>query len=220
LLFSWQRTAHSTLSTQGEPALTFAQVLAGAKQGEQEELATLYRHFLPVVFGYIATRVPDRHTAEDLTSDVFVQMVAGIRKIRASDETSFAAWLIQVARMTVAGYYRKQEKRPILVALDAENGETEAALLDQPEADPVRRAEGREELHAVVQAINTLTEDQRQVLVGRVILGYDLATVARMVGKQTNTVKVLQFRALRNLKQRLQKNHTQPELLTLRQEAP
>src|SRR5260370_41517798 len=130
-------------------------------------------------------------------------MVAGIGKIRASDETSFAAWLIQVARMTVAGYYRKQEKRPTLVALDAENSETEAALLDQPEADPVRRAEGRGELHAVVQAINTLTEDQRQVLVGRVILSSVLATGAPMVGKHSNTAKVVQFRARRNPQQRL-----------------
>jgi RNA polymerase sigma-70 factor (ECF subfamily) len=55
----------------------------------------------------------------------------------------------------------------------------------------------------VVKAINALTEDQRQVLVGRLILGYDVATVARMIGKKANAVKALQFRALQRLQRLL-----------------
>jgi len=63
--------------------------------------------------------------------------------------------------------------------------------------------ETREEWQKVVQAINTLTEDQRQVLVGRLILGYDVATVAKMIGKKANAVKALQFRALKSLQRLL-----------------
>jgi RNA polymerase sigma-70 factor, ECF subfamily len=37
------------------------------------------------------------------------------------------------------------------------------------------------------------------VLVARLILGYDVATVAQMLGKQANAVKALQFRALQSL---------------------
>jgi RNA polymerase sigma-70 factor (ECF subfamily) len=44
-----------------------------------------------------------------------------------------------------------------------------------------------------------LTEEQRQVLIGRLILGYDVATVAKMIGKKANAVKALQFRALQSL---------------------
>ena len=63
-----------------------------ARRGESEALSILYRQFLPGVFGYIATRVPDRATAEDLTSEVFLKMVEGIGQLRASDEAGFAAW--------------------------------------------------------------------------------------------------------------------------------
>ncbi len=59
-----------------------------ARRGEPEALSALYRQLLPGVFGYIAARVPDRATAEDLTSDVFLQMVESISRLRANDEAS------------------------------------------------------------------------------------------------------------------------------------
>ncbi len=217
MIFSWQRSSENVSPAQGSTR-TFGLVLDGARNGEKEDLSVLYRHFLPWIFGYISARVPDRSTAEDLTSDVFLKMVEGMKSVRATDEASFAAWLMQVARVTVAGYYRKREQQPVLVALEAENGEIERVVANQREADPASRAETREELRAVVQAINALSEDQRQVLVGRIILGYDLPTVARLVGKQKNTVKVLQFRALRSLRLRLAKDHALPTLLSLHQE--
>jgi len=184
-----------------------------ARRGEPEALSALYRRLLPGVFGYIAARVPDRATAEDLTSEVFLQMVEGISRLRASDEASAIAWILRIARVTVAGYYRKREHQPAFVSL--EPGEEEPGASwgipdNNPNLDPVRRAEARDEWDAVVKAINTLTEEQRQVLVGRLILGYDVATVARMLGKNANAVKALQFRALQRL-QRLLGKHPSPE---------
>jgi RNA polymerase sigma-70 factor, ECF subfamily len=183
-----------------------------ARQGDAEALSSLYRRFLPGIFGYIATRVPDRPTAEDLTSEVFLQMVEGIHRLRATDEAGFSAWLLRIARVAVAGYYRKREKQPAQVSLSTESGEEIQAerlsiLANSLETDPAYWTEAREEWLTVVQAINTLTEEQRQVLVGRLILGYDLAAVARMIGKKTNAVKALQFRALNSLQRLLGKHH-------------
>jgi RNA polymerase sigma-70 factor (ECF subfamily) len=57
----------------------------------------------------------------------------------------------------------------------------------------------------VVDAINALTEEQRQVLVGRLLLGYNVETVAGLIGKKANAVKALQFRALHSLHRLLRK---------------
>ncbi len=185
-----------------------------ARRGEPEALSALYRRFLPGVFGYIAARVPDRATAEDLTSDVFVQMVERISRLRATDEASVAAWILQIARVTVAGYYRKRAHQPAFVSLEPRSWEEEEPGAswgipdNNPNYDPVRSAEARDEWDTVVKAINTLTEEQRRVLVGRLILGYDVATVARMLGKNTNAVKALQFRALQSLQRVLGKQRS------------
>ena len=183
-------------------------LLDRARRGDSEAVSALYHRFLPGIFGYIATRVPDRATAEDLTSEVFLQMVEGIAHLRARDEAGFLAWILRIARVTVAGYYRKREKRPVHLSLQGEEWQSQQAgplalLSNNPEDDPVSWAEGREDWQTVVQAINRLTEEQRQVLVGRLILGYDVATVARMLGKQANAIKALQFRALQSLQRLL-----------------
>lgn len=181
-----------------------------ARQGDSEALSALYNRFLPGVFGYIATRVPDRSTAEDLTSEVFLQMVEGIHSLRAKDEPAFIAWLLRIARVVVADYYRKREKQPVQVSLLPDSWEKESEerlsnIASRSDADPALWAETREDWHAVVQAINQLTEEQRQVLVGRLIMGYDVASVARMIGKKANAVKALQFRALQSLQRILGK---------------
>jgi len=179
-------------------------LLVRARQGDSEALSVLYNRFLRSIFGYIAMRVPDRATAEDLTSEVFLQMVESIHRLRANEEAGFTAWLLCIARVVVAGYYRQREKQPVQVPLPGEPWEeTQAERLvtaeSSPESDPVHWMEAREDWQTVVQAINTLTEEQRQVLVGRLILGYDVAAVARMIGKKANAVKALQFRALQSL---------------------
>jgi RNA polymerase sigma-70 factor (ECF subfamily) len=45
-------------------------------------------------------------------------MVEGISHLRASDEAGVAAWMLQITRATVAGYYRKRERQPALVSLE------------------------------------------------------------------------------------------------------
>ena len=217
-MFSWRRSTGAEFSEAGKQLSAFEHMLERAKKGEGEGITALYRHFLPGVFGYIAARVPNRSIAEDLTSEVFLKMVEGISRVRTHEEAGIAAWLFQVARITIAGYYRQQEKQPDFVSLEPANEEWDTdtwqnsvALMNHPDTDPVQRSESREDWHTVVHAINCLTEEQRQVLVGRLILGYDVATVARMIGKQANAVKALQFRALQSLNRILKKN-MQPEL--------
>jgi RNA polymerase sigma-70 factor (ECF subfamily) len=208
-MFVWKRTCLSASPDQRDQSPVFSQLLDRACNGESEALSMLYRQFLTGVFDYIAIRVPDRATAEDLTSEVFLQMVEGIHQLRARNEVGFAAWILQIARTIVAGYYRKCERLPVCLPLDPTNRneeeEQESCLLPaiHPDTDPVRLAEARDEWSTVVNAINTLTEEQRQVLIGRLILGYDVATVAQMIGKNANAVKALQFRALQSLQRRL-----------------
>ena len=228
-MLSWRRNQGSDVSHQIKHP-PFEQQLDQARRGESEGLSALYRQFLPGVFGYIAARVPDRSTAEDLTSEVFLKMIEGISHLRANDEAGFAAWLFQVARITVAGYYRKREHQPTMLSLsstllDEEEGEEALSIpAHHPESDPVRRAEAKDEWSEVVQAINMLTEEQRQVLISRLILGYDVATVAHMIGKKTNAVKALQFRALQTLRRLLHRettsHHLSPSQFRERREAP
>lgn len=203
-----QTSGHSDDADPPAYSLAFAESLERAKRGDPEALSAIYRQFLPRVFGAIAAHVADRATAEDLTSEVFLKMVESMSQVRSSTEAGFAAWIFQIARLTIASYYRKRQRQPLLLSMDVslwEQGERDLLLGNPSAADPAHLAETRDEWSAVVQAIRALTEEQRQVLVARLIFGYDIATVARMVRKNANAVKALEFRALRSLRSKLTK---------------
>lgn len=186
----------------------FGEILQLARCGDAEALSTLYRQFLPAIFGYIAARVPDRDTAEDLTSEVFLKMLESIRQVRTNEEAGFASWLLQVSRITVAGYYRKRARQPMMQPLDVLDLEEQEEAADQLPSnemcsDPLDWLIAHDEWSAVVEAMNLLTEEQRQVLIARLILEYNVATVAKMLGKSATAIKSLQFRALQSLQRLL-----------------
>src|SRR5689334_1108511 len=97
----WRRPPGSAMAEQDKRLSTFPALLNDARRGESEAISVLYRQFLPSIFWYIAARVSDRSIAEDLTSEVFLEMVEDIHKVRANSEATFASWLFQIARVTV-----------------------------------------------------------------------------------------------------------------------
>jgi RNA polymerase sigma-70 factor, ECF subfamily len=209
----------------GQNTPVFAEILQWARCGDAEGLSTLYRQFLPTIFGYIAARVPDRDTAEDLTSEVFLKMIEGISRLRSNEEAGFASWLLQIARISVAGYYRKRARQPLIQPFDTltpEEQEETMSLLSPNDAcaDPLDWLVERDEWDAVVEAMNRLTEEQRQVLISRLILEYDVATVAKMLGKTATAIKSLQFRAMQSLQRFLIHQVAAHQRLEQREEIP
>ncbi|HEY7127285.1 MAG TPA: sigma-70 family RNA polymerase sigma factor [Ktedonobacterales bacterium] len=208
-MFSWWRSSGKRDKASEEQAPSFEVQLDRAKRGDKEALSALYYQFLSLVYGTIATRVPDRATAEDLTSEVFLLMIEGISQVHSTDEAGFGAWILRIARNIIAGYYRKRHTQPEVIPLETphweeeELGESQAIPASHPDYDPVRLTEGREQWREVKEAMSHLTEDQQQVILYRLICGYNVATVARMLGKNPNAIKALQFRALHSLERLL-----------------
>jgi RNA polymerase sigma-70 factor (ECF subfamily) len=201
----FRRPAQAGTTRARSETQSFEALLTRAKQLEAIALGEVYQRFLPVVFGYVAARVADRPLAEDITSEVFVSMLESIGKLHATDEAGFAAWLLKIARFRVADHFRAQATRPTLASGMVTNDEGEASELlltlpaHDPAGNPELRAEVREEWSMVAAAINQLTEEQQQVIIGKLVLGYDNETLAQRIGKNVAAVKALQHRGLQTL---------------------
>ncbi|HEV2236971.1 MAG TPA: RNA polymerase sigma factor [Ktedonobacterales bacterium] len=174
-------------------ALPFAEVLRRARALDHAALALLYQRHAPLVHRYIAARVRDTHLAEDLTSEVFVRTVAHIAQLRADDELTFAAWLLRIARNAVCGHFRMTRAQPPTGPVE-HAGDALAAGAEA--GDPLDVITAREEWSEVVVALRQLTEEQRQVLLYRALLGYSTDEVARLLGKRRGAIRALRFRAL------------------------
>ncbi len=179
------------------PAMPFAEVLRRARSSDHQALTLLYRRFLPVVYRFILARVGDIPTAEDLTSETFFAVIERIGETRAHDELTFAAWVLGIARNQIASYFRRQRARPTTRLDEPDGAEEPLAVAD--EGDPLQVITARERWSEVVNALNQLTEDQRNVLLYRVVLGYSAEDVGALLDKQPGAVRALQFRALASL---------------------
>ena len=95
-------------------------------------LLDLYDRALPVVYGYLVSRVGDRATAEEIVQDVFV---AVWRKAGTFDPArgTFRAWVLRIAHLRVLNELRRRGRRP-RVEPDPEG----LCLASVPEPGPTR----------------------------------------------------------------------------------
>ena len=87
-----------------EPETHVVTLVSRAQRGDRDAFALLYRHYVPRVYDYAARRLPDVHTAEEVTQEVFFRAFRGISGCR--DGAVFAGWLFGIARFVIADVHR------------------------------------------------------------------------------------------------------------------
>ena len=178
--------------------------IRAAIRGNPVAFGVLYTANHERVFRYILRRVGDEMLAEDLTSDVFVHALAGMRRYQDRGKP-FVAWLYRIARSRVADYYRQLTRDPGIIHLD------DVYVAALPNLDT--RLMQQELAAYVYKIIIALTEDQQQVVILRFVEDRPVKEVARLMGKDANAVKQLQHRALRAIAGRMERAGVTPAAL-------
>ncbi len=153
-------------------------------------MGELYAAFSGPLLSYLTSQVRRREDAEDLLGEVFVSAMKDLGSF-SGDLSGFRAWLYRIATNRAIDLARRQRRRPEEPLEVAEQRVDEA----DPEADAIERVERARVRAAVMQ----LPEEQRRVMVLRVVAGLQAAEIAQIVGKRVGAVKALQHRALANL---------------------
>jgi RNA polymerase sigma-70 factor (ECF subfamily) len=162
---------------------------AGMVPAEAPAFRTLYQENLGVVYRFIYSKVGNREEAEDLTSQVFLKAVRGLDRERGGQ--SIQSWLYQVARTTIADYWRSFYKmRANSLESMMEQGWEEPS--EEPAALPSYRPEERVRL-----ILDRLPPHYREVLTSRFLLNLSIKETAERMRLSEANVKVLQFRALK-----------------------
>lgn len=162
-------------------------VVEAARNGDAGALAILCERLYPRIFRYLAHKVNDPRDAEDLAGEVFVRMLEAI----PGQTGNFEAWLFRIAGNVLTDHYRKRAVRSDTVALPEE-----IAGGDDPAAATERKLTGER----LKQGLRELTEEQREVVILRFIMGYEHDEVAEIMGRSAGAIRALQFRALSALK--------------------
>jgi RNA polymerase sigma factor (sigma-70 family) len=174
----------------------FTSLLESAREGSEAAWQELYNGLAPVVLGYLrANGAPD---PEDVLSEVFLQVARDIATFEG-DERGFRSWVFTIAHHRLIDARRHSARRPVdLAAEPPEPGERA-----DDAADEALNRIGTEEVNRILAA---LSEDQRAVILLRVVGDLSIEDVAQAVGKRPGAVKALQRRGLAALKRELGKS--------------
>jgi RNA polymerase sigma-70 factor, ECF subfamily len=173
----------------------FDALLQRAQEGDRDAWTDLYHDVAPLVLGYLRARRADQ--PEDLTGEVMLQVVRDIATFGGTHER-FRSWVLSIAHNRLIDEARYRARRPV-VPTDTAELEPDA----DPRDDPAHTLLESVELHDAVALLDPLTDDQREVILMRVVAGLSVRETARALGKRPGAIKALQFRALERLRRHL-----------------
>jgi RNA polymerase sigma-70 factor (ECF subfamily) len=162
-------------------------VVEAARNGDASALAAVCEKLYPRIYRYFSYKVNHPKDAEDLAGEVFVRMLEGIQDQKGNLE----AWLFRIAGNLLTDHYRKWAVRADTISLPEET-----AGGDDPLAATERKLSGE----WLKKGLRVLTEEQKEVVILRFILGYEPDEIAGMTGRSSGAVRALQFRALSSLR--------------------
>ena len=166
-------------------------LLPAARAGGEWAWERIYRELAPSVTGYLRAQGADE--AEDLTGEVFLQVVRGLARFDG-DERAFRAWVFTIAHRRVVDDRRRRSRQPVAPAAPEV-----IADATPPGGDVHDDAVAALDEAAVRGALAALPPDQRAVLLLRILGDLTIDEIARSLGKRSGAVKALQRRALRRL---------------------
>ena len=172
----------------------FEQVLAAAQTGAGWAFEVLYRDLAPAVTGYL--RLHGAAEPDDLASETFIGVFTGLAGF-SGDEAGLRSWVFTIAHRRLLDDWRRRSRRPQLAD---EPGDLTAHVGGDVEDDVLVRV-GAED---VERLCGTLPADQRSVLLLRILADLTVEQVAAVMDRSVGSVKALQRRGLRTLRDRIE----------------
>jgi len=166
-------------------------LLIEAAQQDPARFADLYEVNFERVYAYAIRRVRDRAEAEDVTAEVFHQALANLKRFEWRG-IPFAAWLFRIAANLISDRWQRSGREI------ADEEKIDAAQVSPAEIEEVERRA------TLFKLVDTLPAEQKNVVVLRFVEQKSIKEVAREIRKTEGAVKQLQFRALSNLRARLE----------------
>jgi RNA polymerase sigma-70 factor (ECF subfamily) len=157
--------------------------------GDAAAFAALYDRHLDRVYRHCYYRTANRADAEDLAQQTFLQAWKAIRRYRRGT-APFIAWLLTISQHLATSHHRKRRvvRGPVALSVVDPTLDPDHVVAQSVATDGVRRA------------ILRLRPERQVVIILRYIEGFSVSEVAAALGKTDNHVRVIQHRALGDLR--------------------
>ena len=163
----------------------------GAYNQKEEKFILLYQNTVDEVYQYVFLRVGfDVSTAEDITQDIFLDVLKGLNGFKGL--CSERTWIFRIAKNKLYDFYRKQyNQKTIVVEID----DRIAEQIDDQAQNVEQWLELAFESQAVIDCLNSLPHHYKTTLLLKYIDGKSIKQIADIAGKSPKAIESLLQRA-------------------------
>ena len=171
--------------------------------GDEASLEQLILKHKQKIFGFICSKVSDKHLAEDIFQDTFIKVIHTLKRGAYNEEGKFLPWVMRIAHNLVIDHFRKSSRLPkfnrtdefdIFSVLSDSTNNIESSIMQQQLYDQI------------TDLIQYLPNDQKQVLNMRIYNEYSFKEISENTGASINTVLGRMRYALINMRKLVAKN--------------
>ena len=156
--------------------------------------AKLYEEHVQAVYHYLIVRIQNQKEAEDLTSNVWENVLRNIKNLNSNNTTVFRAWLFTITRNCFNKFLSEKIKNK---KVDFEE-ESEKFMCEDPLPQEIlKEKENASQIHVL---INALPEEQRETLTLRYFSDLRNKEIAKILTVSEKTVASNLYRALQTLR--------------------
>jgi len=176
----------------------FATLLAAAQAGAPWACTTIWVQYAPSVAAFANAR--GSMEPEDLTSDVFLSVFDQLDRFVGA-ESEFRSFVFSIAYRRLVDELRKRTRRGDTVEWSDEGDPRHTV---SAESEALRRI-GED---SAMSLLDGLPEDQRNVMMLRIVADLTVEQIASVLDKRPGAVKALQRRALEALRKKISRPRT------------
>lgn len=192
------KSADRSVAMAWDDSLSDEELMLACQSGNEAALEALYqRHYRPI-FLYIARMIGSKEMAEDLTQETFIRIY--VKKTSWKPQAKFTAWLYRIARNLCIDEKRRYWNRNVHAESSMSSGgeDNDIPYLDRIEdqnGDARTALETKMNEEVIKQAINELSEEQREVIVLNKYQGLSYGEIAEILGASAESIKQRAYRA-------------------------
>ncbi len=177
-----------------------ATLLALARGGDRAARDRLAARYLPILRRVAHGRLPSgargMADTDDLVQVTLIRALNRVESFESRGEGAFLAYLRRILLNQIRDLTRRAATRPAQIALDADQASRDPS--------PLENAIGAERLDRYEEALEALSERDRQAVILRLEMGFTYAEIAEALGVASpNAVRMAVVRALARMSARI-----------------
>jgi RNA polymerase sigma-70 factor, ECF subfamily len=180
---------------------------------KRDAFIEFYDDYFDKIYRYIYFKVGNKEEAEDLTSQLFLKLWNLVCEGGITDHKTFRSFIYTVARNMIIDHYRKaSQNRSFSIEskieeLNSINEESKGVCADIPDSgnDLEIQLDNKLSLEKIKEELFNLKDEYREIIILRYIEGLETDEIAEILKKTKGTIRVLAHRALKSLKEIVEK---------------